>query len=109
MKFGLTKEPAVYAEVVRQGVLLLVLFGFVQWTDAQIAAIVMFVSFVVTVFTRQTVMPVATIHEAGSSVNEIKAAAAVNVMVEEKRVEAEEQAEKDKLPIIQTPSDKEQK
>ena len=90
-------EPASLSEVIRQGILMLVLFGIVNWTDQQIAAVLMFVSGVLTLLTRAKSVPVGTIENAGTTPTQLKAQAETNVAAgttpTQMKVKAEERAE----------------
>lgn len=61
----LHKEPTIYiggiGEIIRAIIPLLIIFGFIQWTDQQIAAVILAMSvtlgFLGTLFTRSVVTP----------------------------------------------------
>jgi hypothetical protein len=111
MKLTLGAEPAAYSELIRQGILMAALFGWIHWTDQQVLGVLAFVSLALTVLTRQNVVPTATVEKAGTTATELKAAAAVNTMVEEKAVKAEEakQVEVKRQADIVSLNDKEPK
>jgi hypothetical protein len=53
----LGREPALWAEAVRQTVLMLMLFGIVNWTEAQMLGFMSALSALLAVAVRQTVTP----------------------------------------------------
>lgn len=59
----LDKEPVAIAEVVRQGIAVLVAFAVVQWTDQQIVIVYGFVSVFLMLFVRAKSTPTAQVKE----------------------------------------------
>jgi hypothetical protein len=73
--WGFKAEPAAIAEVIRQFVFALVVFGLVNWTETQQAALLSVVSVVLTLFVRQNVTSQATLEEAGVTQQQVAAVA----------------------------------
>jgi hypothetical protein len=71
-------EPVALTELIRQGVLLLVAFGVVHWSDQQTAVLLMFVSGLLAYIARASVTPNATIEASDTTVREVKAQAKAN-------------------------------
>lgn len=80
--WGLRSEPAVWSEIVRQGILVAILFEWIHWSSAQQAGMLMFVSLILAAFTRQASVPVLTIQQAGASPEAIKATAAEKIALD---------------------------
>lgn len=76
--WGPRAEPAVWAEVIRQVIYLLLIFEVIHWTSAQETAVIAFVSVLLTALTRQSSMPTITVHEAGTTPQQLKNDAAIN-------------------------------
>jgi hypothetical protein len=65
------KEPAVFfnglGEIIRSVIPVLILFGFIQWSDQQIAAVMLavgvFLGFLTTMLTRSQTVPTVTANE----------------------------------------------
>lgn len=68
-------EPALISEAVRQLILMLVLFNTIHWSEQQIAAVLMVISAFLALFTRQSTVPLTTVHAAGTTADELKAVA----------------------------------
>lgn len=84
------KEPAVFfngiGEIIRAIVPALILFGFIQWTDQQIAAVMLVVSvvlgFLITMLTRAQTVPTQTANAQIETALKLPSTATVNEVVQ---------------------------
>lgn len=76
---GLRAQPTAYAELVRQGMYLLIIFNVITWTATQQTAVLMFVSALLAVVNWNVVMPTQTVTQAGTTPEILKTTATANV------------------------------
>lgn len=75
MNYGWNFEPTLVSEAVRQVILMSLLFGWIHWNEQQLAAVLMVVSALLALKTRQQSVSVQTIHAAGTTAAELKSVA----------------------------------
>ncbi len=79
-----TDQPNAYAELARQIMYWAILMGFIHLTEVQQIGTLSLVSALLAVFVWRSVVPTATIQEAGHSVTQIKQAAAAQQQLDAK-------------------------
>ena len=79
--WGFRVEPTGVAELVRQVMFMLIIFGVIHWTDVQQGAVLSVVSAILSLITRASTASEHTLRQAGTSSEEVKKIA-VNPVVE---------------------------